>query len=879
MTDAENHGTTGEPDSTPAADTWWSGSEPPASPDAASVDAATPSDPGSATEASGIVTGSSGTSTPSASWYNVGVPIDQAPDPSTWAQGTHATAATPSGAPLAAPPPFAGPPTVPPQLAAAPAPPRRSRNIKGPLIGAALLAGLGYGGYIGYGLLFGATGGSESPEAAVQRAVDAVDNADIPGVLASMSPRELNGIDEVGRKALQIADDALGTKGAKERATIDPEVDDVELEAEELAPGVSKVTVKSLRASVTANKSAVAAAEGAVAPAVGDQSGHEGPVKATLRVRGGDRVSGDSSQGSSKGDFEEDLSDSLGREGEVFAIAVQEEGGWYISPILTAAEYTRLYFDNDQSSDYYKDLPAPDWELLARPDDLKKEFDPGEEKPEDAVDAAVDMLADGDIESLIKAVPSDSGAAVAVFGDSIRKIGDREDLSANSDLRDEMEGFSIDGEIVSNEDGIALYRVSEVTADRDRLTLDGTQKCGDNDGVPTSSYGLEAAIGCAENQSKPLVPLRAMIALREIEDGDRTGWKIDPALSIIESAKTMLDEVTGAELAASIGSLSVDRDPAHVVSVAAEKGKIVSAAPKFDKTGYTIFEVTAPPKSYVQFWPVDKAGKRTAFAGTGTPQWGSFSVGGVSKSNEITGAFQGRPAEMLVASATGKIRIGVLAFGNQVAKMNFAITEVLKVDVPDSGIETSLTDVPISLIQPQATETTVDVTSTGISGIEEQYGDATLDDLSSDSIVAARPYDSDTPDSLEICSDCDSPTTYMVVREPGAKTATLTLTPQKGGFPQGDSFTAVLPFNQTFRVLPGKQYQVFVSASSTVDPEIRVFGDNGSTVAEATSGGSTDSVNFHLESGFDPEDLNVEISPYTSGYGSTVSVTVQTSDY
>lgn len=880
MTNADNDAAADEPNSKPAGGTWWSASTDPASTQGS---AGTPAEGASSSAVQGGVGDATGTdsSASGVSWYNVGVPIDKAPDPSTWAQSTSFTPAPPPGAPPAAPPTFGtAPPLLPPVAAPAPAAPRAKRKLKGPLIGAVLLAGLGYGGYVGYGLLFGATGGSDSPEAAVQRAVDAVDKADIPGVLASMSPRELNGIDAVGRKALKIADDALGTKGSKERAGIDPEISDVELEAEELAPGVSKVTVKSLRASVTANKTAVAVAEGAVAPVIGEDRAQEGQANAKLRIRNGHRVTGDSSQGSAKGDFDTDLSHSLGRDGDVFAIAVEEEGGWYISPMLTAAEYTRLYFDNDRFSDYYNELPDPDWELLSKPDDLKKEFDPGEEKPEDAVDAAIDMLSDGDIEALTKAVPSDSGAAIAVFGDSIRKIGNHEDLSANPDLRDDMTGLSIDGEIISNENGIALYRVNEIADDHDSVTLDGTQGCGKNEGFTAEGDLLSNAVGCSHNQRSPMLALRGIIALREVDDGDRTGWKVDPALSLIESAKETLNEFTGSELAASLGSLSIDRDPAHVVKVKAEKGKIVTAAPKMDSAGYTVFDVTAPPKAIVQFWPVDKAGKRTAFTDdSGSAEWGMFSVGAVSKTNQITGALRTRPREMLVASATGKIRIGVLAFGTDFAKMNFAITEVTNIDVPESGVKTSLSDVPISLLQIKSAGQDIDVESAGITDMSERYGGQLSDDLGPATLVADTAYGGDTPSLLTICTTCEDGTMYMVLREPGAKEASLTLTPRRGGFSQGDSFSATIPFNETFRVLPGKSYQVTVSAPSYVDPEIHVYGPSGSLITSATDTGSYDSVNFQLPSGSSPEDLRIEITPYSSSSVSTVNISVQTSDF
>lgn len=880
MTNADNDAAADEPNSKPAGGTWWSASADPAGTQGS---AGTPADGASSSAVQGAAADAAGadTSTSGVSWYNVGVPIDKAPDSSTWAQSTSFTAASPPGAPPGAPPTFGtAPPLLPPVAAPAPAAPRAKRKLKGPLIGAALLAGLGYGGYVGYGLLFGATGGSGSPEAAVQRAVDAVDKADIPGVLASMSPRELNGIDAVGRKALKIADDALGTKGSKERAGIDPEISDVELEAEELAPGVSKVTVKSLRASVTANKAAVAVAEGAVAPVIGEDRAQEGQANAKLRIRNGHRVTGDSSQGSAEGDFDADLSHSLGRDGDVFAIAVEEEGGWYISPMLTAAEYTRLYFDNDRFSEYYNELPDPDWELLSKPDDLKKEFDPGEEKPEDAVDAAIDMLSDGDIEALTKAVPSDSGAAIAVFGDSIRKIGNHEDLSANPGLRDDMKGLSIDGEIISNENGIALYRVNEFSNDRNSFMIDGTQECGKEDRIPARRNFLSNAIGCSHNQRSPLLALKGIVALREVDDGDRTGWKVDPALSLIESAKATLDGFTGTELAASLGSLSVDRDPAHVVAVNAEKGKIVTAAPKPDSAGYTVFDVTAPPKAIVQFWPVNKAGTRTAFTGRSEiPNWGTFSVGAVSKNKQVTGAFQMLPTEMLVASETGKIRIGVLAFGADFAKMNFAITEVTNIDVPESGVKTSLSDVPISLLQIKSAGQDIDVESAGITDMSERYGGQLSDDLGPATLVADAAYGGDMPSLLTICTTCEDGTIYMVLREPGAKEASLTLTPRRGGFSQGDSFSATIPFSETFRVLPGKSYEIMVSAPSYVDPEIFVYGSNGNVISSATSSGSTDSVGFHLTAGSSPEELRVEIRPYGSGDGATVNVSVQTSDY
>lgn len=725
--------------------------------------------------------------TPESSWYSESAgpgPVDRpvAPVPNVVASPSTPAPPTPPG-PVPAAPPMGTPPIGPPPVAAlsfdtptlagppAAAPPSKGR-AKGLLIAGLLAAGLGYGGYVGYGVLFGSSAGADSPEAAVQRLIDGIDHGDVAGVLAAASPSELGGVGKVGKRAASLANATFDKTVSGTSNFADVTISGVELESEELAPGVAKVTIKSLKLSATI--------EGSMSTS-GGEGAASGETKATLRIRNGNRVSGMATDGHSEDTFDERLSDAFGPDGGAFAIVLEQPGGWYISPLLTAAEYTRLNLDSRPRSRFRNKMPEPEWDLLADPDEFRANAEPGSAKPEDAVDDIVDWLVDGDVESLLGSVPSDTGSVFAVFRRPIETVAEGKDLSRDKGFRDAFENLSVNGSVVANDAGIARYQVDEMTFDDNSMSFENGSRCDSRKVDDGKNLPIDAAFNCFEGQDVPLLQFQPIVAVREVSDGGKKGWKVDPILSLVETAKSTLDLISGPKLAAALGSLSVERDPAHVVEVKLKKGTVVSAAPKFDSAAFTVFDVSAPPGSTVQFWPVDKSGHRTALAEGDDPhRWGMFAVATFEEDGRMVDVDTTLPRELVVRSDTGKLRIGVRAYGGKVAEMKFAITEPITVEVPKSGVKLSLPDAPISLVLLETNEDYQGywLTMNGVAAVDEFVLESGEEALRDNGLYFLRlaPFSDEIPESVRLCDSCEGGTrAFYVLRDPKAKDASITL--------------------------------------------------------------------------------------------------------
>ena len=192
--------------------------------------------------------------------------------------------------------------------------PERPRHGRGRMVaGGALLAGaIVAGGFAA--ISFGASDGSDTPEAAVEKLFDAVENADAVGVLESLAPGE--------RASLQPGlDDVVGELarlGVLEEgfelgpiSGIEVDIEGLQLSSEALGEGVSAVSIDA----------------GTITTQTDAASLPLGPVVQAL-------VAG-------AGMPQESATEDLAGSGDDVIVAVEEDGSWHVSLWYSAAEAAR----------------------------------------------------------------------------------------------------------------------------------------------------------------------------------------------------------------------------------------------------------------------------------------------------------------------------------------------------------------------------------------------------------------------------------------------------------------------------------------------------------------------------------------------------------
>ena len=206
-------------------------------------------------------------------------------------------------------------------------------------------------------------GGAQTPEDAVDRLADAIEHEDPLAAVAVLAPNEVaNLADTVGHVSSRAQELALVNDAARPLAGIDFELSDLSYRTEELAPGYVKVYVDGFAMDTT-----VRAQE--VAERIRRAWDPEEPEVRT-----------------SVGDSE------IAPEVGVFVVAVQDDGGWYVSPAYTALEYVRTM--NDAAPADYGSARAAVATL-------------GADSPEMLVDQALRAWSAGDWEALFRLVPPD----------------------------------------------------------------------------------------------------------------------------------------------------------------------------------------------------------------------------------------------------------------------------------------------------------------------------------------------------------------------------------------------------------------------------------------------------------------------------------------
>jgi hypothetical protein len=243
--------------------------------------------------------------------------------------------------------------------------PRRSNGRRG-IAGLGIAALLGIGGYAGFALQ-GDGGGADSPAAAVEQLADAIASEDALAAIDVLAPGEVRSlhrsIENAADKAEQF--DVVEEAGTP-LAGFDIDVEGLETEVETLGDGVARVTITG----------------GVVSGRVDPEA-----MGAEIAERAAD---GEASV--AEGEF--DFADRAELDTPVELIAIEEDGGWYVSPAYSIMELARAEWEQDHGPvaiDYGSADPA---QL-------------GAADPEAAVRDGVEALRTGDWERLTELAPPD----------------------------------------------------------------------------------------------------------------------------------------------------------------------------------------------------------------------------------------------------------------------------------------------------------------------------------------------------------------------------------------------------------------------------------------------------------------------------------------
>lgn len=304
--------------------------------------------------------------------------------------------------------PSASTSTPPPSQRSSPTAPRsRKKLVIGIAVGAValLLVGGGVGGW----WLLSRLGGASSPEAAAEKLLSGAQSFDMLTLYGSLAPSEVGALKstfqavadakpaEEGYSSTQDALNAL--KGAVTITT-----DDLQFETEELADGVVRVawTDGSITVDGDADEIATIAYDAGVGAALRSSYESWGYSSSEIdeSLENARRGFADSLDLPYVIDAEE-VGDDIGR--ELSVVTVDEGTGWYVSPVLSAADAVYLGYEGMG----YDLARLGDEVVTATPFAT----------PEDAAAGLADAVIAGDVDEIAAALPLSERRLMSIYGE------------------------------------------------------------------------------------------------------------------------------------------------------------------------------------------------------------------------------------------------------------------------------------------------------------------------------------------------------------------------------------------------------------------------------------------------------------------------------
>lgn len=526
------------------------------------------------------------------------------------------------------PPPYI-PPTIagPPEIGAEPAPRRRNRVLV--TVGSVVTVGL-----VGLGaaaIAFGG-GGASSPEEAVRHLATAIDEEDVLAAVATLAPDETRSLPELWTQSTAKGKELRLTDRVREAAGVDQDADDEDTDketADDQNPFADlDIKVTGLQVEVKELADDIAKVE-----IVGGTISWDVPEGAELF----DPLAGmtpwgfaglddycasadysDDLDGSSQDEMYDpcaedfaanatDIEDEI-RHGEidlgelhrkadddrpgVFAMTVQRDGGWYVSPLFTGAEYARVAAGGDPLETY--------------------DVDPGPAagNPTDAVKALAAAVTTKDLDAAANVMASELSVwrvySQAFDDDEFDSLDDAEINISDLELREEP----IDDERVRVVIEHAVLEGSQMVPDYDAMSDEDYENEDYNGGgfydedVPevketwtltidgdcittTSDSGRPQERVCLDEAADGIVKALGVNRIAFVAVTDRDGWAVSPIETIADYLRTVVDHLSTPLINRFLGSAGLDDTTAEPTMTLDEGDNEVT----FDAAGMAVVQV------------------------------------------------------------------------------------------------------------------------------------------------------------------------------------------------------------------------------------------------------------------------------------------------
>jgi hypothetical protein len=413
------------------------------------------------------------------------------------------------------------------------------------------LAGLGLVGFLASQVIGGSdSGGSSSPEAAVQGLVDAVERQDPLSALAQMAPDEVRPLSAVFGELRDKASEAMNT-GDVPWAGTSLDVTNLQMETTELGPDAARVTIRELDLTWSLDPTRLA-------PDLQEQLADDDDPQ----LSGTFSLSEQRQEAQSDGDAWNDPS----------VITVKDGGGWFVSPIHSAA--------GELIDEWNLDNPR-----VASGDFRSDRDRPKPPKDADALVSAITAAAQGlDVQGGLDLISADSFGLSEIYAGTIRDAIANFEREEGHTIQDALQ-IHLDAPKLSTEsrDGKVFITVESVSGTWSAPDLDydpndcseGYYEDGyyydgycDEDESTSGSFTLDGAClravtneddeggfsECRTTDLQDLTGLTKPFVVAVHEDG---GLRLSPIQTIVEYGKLIARHADGARIRE---VLEIDRD-------------------------------------------------------------------------------------------------------------------------------------------------------------------------------------------------------------------------------------------------------------------------------------------------------------------------------
>lgn len=291
----------------------------------------------------------------------------------------------------------------------APEPPKKKRNTA-LIVSLSVIAGLVVIGLILYAV-FSSQSGASSAEAAAEKFVTSVAKADMMGVVSTLPKTETEEIMRAaswGAEESGLSSQKLDANQTKMLALVqdlgtaaDIKLEGLQFGQEPIAEGIVRVSLTAGTATVNGDPEKIKSAFGELMDAALEESDAGQDAAASIAMVE-EALSGelDDLQGASA-NFAE-LSQSMSESGmELSLIAVEENGNWFVSPLMTMADYAY------QAAEFSEGQLPLGSEVVAA-----TQF----ESPADAATGLVDATASGNLNDIAAAMPLAERRLLSIYG-------------------------------------------------------------------------------------------------------------------------------------------------------------------------------------------------------------------------------------------------------------------------------------------------------------------------------------------------------------------------------------------------------------------------------------------------------------------------------